>query len=304
MPTIYDCLLLAKIEATKGTDSVPVVGTNAVRIKSGKISIPTEALARTTVKQTMGPLKHLIGKQIMQLEIEVELQPSGAAGTAPMVGVLLLGCATLETIVASTSAAYEPETTPSLQKSLSMYWYEDGLLYKLLGAVGKASFDASIGTVGGFKFTFMAAYAVPTAVSCPSGAVYQSSAPLVMSNADVINDGAAIKVGAFGFDDSTDVQHHYTTGNSEFVVAGRTPKMKLTKDSVSTAAEWAALTAGTDVSMSATFGATAGNRLIFTAPVARRESVTPAQRADRNTQEISYGLYESAGDDAFKFLFN
>lgn len=304
MPTIYDRLLLAKIEATKGTDSVPVVGTNAVRIKSGKITIPTEVLARASVKQTMGPLAHLIGKQTMQLDLEVELQPSGAAGTAPMLGVLLLGCATVETIVGATSAAYEPETTPASQKSLSIYWYEDGLLYKLLGAVGKFSFDAAIGAVGGFKFTFMAAYAVPTAVTCPTGAVYQSSSPLVMSSADVINDGAVIKVGAFGFDDGTDVQHHYATGLSEFVVAGRTPKMKLTKDSVSTAAEWAALTAGTNAALSATFGAAAGARLILTAPIARRESVNPAERADRHTQEISYGLFETSGDDQYKFLFN
>jgi hypothetical protein len=133
--------------------------------------------------------------------------------------------------------------------------------------------------------------------------VFQSAAPMVMNSADVINDGAAIKVGAFSFEDGNDVQHHYTTGNSEVVVAGRTPKIKLTKDSVSTAAEWTALTAGTNLALSATFGTAAATRLVVTAPVARRENLTPGARADRPTHELAYGLYESAGDDAFKFFF-
>lgn len=302
MPTIYDRLLLAKIEVTKGTDSVPVVGTNAIRIKSGKVSLNQDVVARSVLKQTMGDLAHLIGKQVVQLELEVELHGSGAAGTAPEYGCLLQACALLETLVVSTSAAYDPLTTS--HKSISIYWYEDGLLWKLLGAVGKCSFSAQIGAVPSLKFTFMAPYSAPTAVADPTGAVYQSAAPIVMSSADVLNDGAVIKVGAFSVEDGNDVQHHYTTGQNEFIVANRKPKLKITKDSISTAAEWTALNAGTTASLSATFGATAGNRLVLTAPVAKREGVASGTRADRHTLEVSYGLFESTGDDQFKFLFS
>lgn len=302
--TIYDRVLLAKLEVTKGTDSVPVVGVNAIRIKTGKVAINTEALARPVVKQTMGNLPHAIGKQTLQLDLEVELKPSGTAGTAPEYGPLLQACGLLETIVAITSAAYDPLSSVDSHKTVSMYWYEDGLLWKLLNAVGKVSFNAQIGAIPTFKFTFMAAYAAPTAVADPTGAVYQSAAPIVMSSADVVNDGAVIQVGAYSMDDGNAVDHQYTTGQSFFAVKDRQPKIKLTKDSVSTAAEWSALTAGTNAALSATFGSTAGNRLIHTAPVARREGVAIGERADRHTREISYGLYESVGDDQFKFLFN
>lgn len=302
MPTIYDQLLLAKVETTKGTDSVPVVGTNAVRVKSAKITVTQDSLAREVVKTTMGPLAHLVGKQVFQLELEAELKSSGAAGTAPELGVLLRGCGLNETIVAITSAAYDPLTTA--HKSLSIYFYSDGLLYKMLGAVGKFSMDAQINANPILKFTFMSAYVLPVLTAVPAGAVYQSTAPMIFNSTDIINDGAVIKVGAFSLDGGSDVQNHYTTGQNEFVIAGRTPKLKLTKDSIGTAAEWSALNAGTNVSISATFGAAAGTRLILTAPVARRESVANGVRADRTTLEVSYGLYESAGDDAFKLLFN
>lgn len=302
MPTIYDRLLLAKIEVTKGTDSVPVVGTNAVRIKSGKLQFTQDPIARQVVKQTFGNLPHLVGKQVVQLELEIDLKGSGTAGTAPEYGPLLQACGLSETIVAVTSAAYDPLTTS--HKAVTLYWYEDGLLWKLLGSVGKCSFSAQIGAVPSLKFTFMAAYVAPTAVTCPTGAVYQASAPIVMSSADIVNDGAVVKVGAFSFEEGNDVQHHYTTAQSEFTISNRQPKIKLTKDSISTAAEWTALNAGTNAALSATFGTTAGNKLVLTAPVARRESVNASFRADRSTLEISYGLFETSGDDQFKFLYN
>lgn len=303
MPTtIYNRLLLAKLEATKGTDSVPVVGTDAIRIKTGKIVLSQDSVAVNSIKQTMGNLPHLVGKQTVQLDVEVDLKGSGAAGTPPEVADLLLACGLVETIVAVTSAAYDPST--AVGKSISIYWYEDGLLWKLIGAVGKCSLSAQIGAITSLKFTFNAAYAVPTVVACPTGAVYQSAAPLVMSSADIINDGAVIKVGAFSLDDGNAIQHHYTTAQSEFVVSNRMPKVKITKDSISTAAEWTALNAGTNAALSATFGTAAGNRLVVSAPVARREGVTNAARGERPTLETSWALYESAGDDQFKLLFN
>lgn len=302
MPTKYDRLLLAKVETTKGTDSVPVVGTDAIRIKTGKISMQQDSVARPVVKQTMGNLPHLVGKQVTQLELEIELRGSGAAGTAPEYTDLLQACGLLETVVPATSVAFDPLSLN--HKSVSIYWYEDGLLWKMLGAVGKCSFNAQIGAVPTLKFTFMSAYTAPTVVADPTGAAYQSSVPIVMSSADVINDGAAIKVGSFSMDDGNDVQHHYTTGQNEFVIADRQPKIKITKDSISTAAEWTALNNATNAALSATFGSTAGSRLVLTAPVARRESVANGVRSDRTTLEISYGLFESTGDDQFKLLFN
>jgi len=303
--TIYSRHLMAKIETTNDTDAVPVVGTNDVRILSGKISMPPEILARKVVKTTMGQKAHLISpKRLMQLDLEIELKPSGAAGTPPEFGPLLQACGLSETIIAATSVAYDPITSGI--KKCSDYWYDDGLLYKLIGSVGGGTLDAQIGKVIMVKLALKAPFVEPTAVAVPATAsmVFQSAAPLVMSSADVISDGTAIKVGAFTFDFGNEIQQHYTTGQNVFRIVDRVPKIKFTKDSVSTAAEWQALTAGTDVSFSATFGSSAGNKLVLTAPAARRENVMPANRGDQPTYEISYGLYESAGDDAFKLLFN
>lgn len=303
--TKYNQLLLSKIETTAGVDAAPVVGSDAIRVRSMKIGVSPDVIQRGELKQTMGPLPHIIGgKSTMSLEIEVLLRSSGVAGTVAEVGKLLNACGLLQTVVASTSVAYDPLTNTDAHKTITHYAYLDGLLWKFIGVIGKHNFDAKIGEAGIVKFTFPAPFLLPTAVTCPVGASYSGANPIVMSSADVINDGAVINVGAFSVDDGNELSHQYVTGLNKFTLTNRQPKLKLTKDSVSTAAEWAALQGGTNAALSATFGASAGSRMVVTTPVARRESVTQGERVDRNTLEMSYGLYESAGDDQFKYLFN
>lgn len=302
MPTIFDTLVLAKIEATKGVDPVPTPAANAVRVKSVKHTKNQTIIDRAVVKQTMGNLPHLIGKETSQLEIVVEARGSGAAGTAPDWGCLAQACRNAETIVAATSVKYSPVSAQASEKAVTVYYYADGLLHKFIGAVGTAKVDAAIDGIAQITFTLQAAYSAPTVVACPTGAVYQSTQPLVLSSASTVSDGAAINVGSFALDMGCDVQNHYTTGQNSFVVANRKPTVTFNKDSVSTAAEWTALSAGTNASLSATLGATAGNIMAITAPVARRVSLANNARAERVTLDVSYALFESASDDQFAIL--
>jgi len=297
MATIFDRVVLAKIEVTKGTDPTPAAATNAVRVRSVKITKNQTNIDRAVVKQTMGNLQHLIGKQTVAAEIVVEMRGSGTAGTAPEWSPLMQSCRTVETIVAGTSVTYKPST--ATEKSCTIYVYQDGLLWKLLGAVGNVKIDAAIDGVITATFSMQAIYTAPTATAVATGAVYQSAQPLVMNSADVINDGAAIKVGAFSLDAGNDVFNHYTTGENSFVVQNRKPVMTFTKDSVNTAAEWTALAAGTTASLSAAFGATAGNIATITAPVGKRSGVAYNQNGERDTLDVSYNLFESTSDDQF-----
>lgn len=301
MATIFDQVILAKLEVTKGTDPTPAPAADAVRVKSFKIKKNTGTIDRKVVKQTMGDLAHLIGKETVSIEIQLELRGQGAAGTAPETSPLLQACRLGETIVASTSVTYKP--TSATEKSCTIYAYKDGLLWKLIGAVGTAKIEASMEGVLLATFTMQAAYVAPTAVSAPGGSSFDATQPLVMSHATVISDGASIKVGKIAFDLGNDVQHHYVTSESSFVVANRSPTATFSKDSVNTAAEWTALAAGTTAALSAAFGATAGNICTITAPVAKRKEVGYSERAERHLLDLTYALYESTSDDQISIAF-
>ena len=300
MANRYSELLLAKNEAVKGTDIVPAPASDAVRIVSGEIAVNNENIDRPIVKGTMGMLPHLIGKSSVQLTIEVEFRGSGAAGTAPDFGPLLRACGLDETISASVSVAYDPLT--NAHESASIYFYQDGVLWKLLGAVGTVSLAYAMNSITKLTFVMSAPYLAPTDVADPGGETYQTTPPIVASSADVISEGGAIKVGSLEIDVANDVQEHYTTGQHEFTVADRQPTMKLSKDSVSTIVDWTALLAGTDVAMSAIIDGGAGNKATITAPVARRTTLAPGLRAEKYLRDVEYNLYESSGDDQLQLL--
>lgn len=303
MANRYDRLLLAKNEVTKGTDIVPVPASNAVRVNDD-ISIAVEGtkIVRNVVKPTMGQLAHIMGKKTMTITIPIELRTSGAAGTAPDYGPLLRASGMDETIVVSTSVAYDPLTDN--HEACSIYWYEDGLLWKFIGAEGTWSLSYTMDEIPIITFVMSAPYLAPTNVAYPGGEVYQSQPPIEASSADVIQEAAgAIKVGTFAMDIANDVQEHYTSGMHEFTIDARQPTLTITKDSVSTITDWTNLMGEVDATFSAVIDGGAGKKLTLSAPVMRAEAMTGEMRGARHLRNRTFSLYESTTDDQLKFLY-
>jgi hypothetical protein len=298
MADIYDRALLGKVEAVKGTDIVPT-GTEAIRVNSFSITTDMAVLENKVVKITAGNLPHDIGKKMMTLEVEFKMRYSGALGTECETSPILQCCALTQTLDPAVDVEFAPSTIPAATKTATFYAFKDGLRYNFVGAVGNYSKSATIGEYTICTATISAPYLAPTVVAVPALTYSDVGSPIVFETADIFNDGAVIKVGSFEFDCGNNIEEHYVTGDHSFEVSDRAPTITFTKDSVNTAAELAALAAGTDVSFSATFDGGTGNKLTFTAAAMRRVSVSDAERGTRDTKSITYNLYETSGDDQF-----
>lgn len=303
--TNFETLVLVKIEPTKGTDSVPTPAANAVRVVSVDVTEEINPIERSVVKATTGKLAHLQGKAMMTATITCDVRGSGAAGTAPDFGPLMMACGLDETISASVSVAYDPLTLTSivLLDSVSMYIYKDGQRYNFIGSVGDMTATYEMDAVTTLTFTMSAPFLQSTDVAYPGGETYQTTPPIVASNADVVSEGGAIKVGSFTFNAGNTVAEHYTTGQHEFVVADRDPNFSVSKDSISTNVDVVALAAGTPVALSAVVDGGAGNKFTLSAGVGVKKTVAGGVADERFLRDIEYGLYESTGDDAFQWLF-
>jgi hypothetical protein len=301
MADIYDRALLGKVEAVKGTDIVPT-GTDAIRINSLNVSTDFAILDNKVVKVTAGNLPHDIGKKMMVLEVEFKLRFSGTLGTTFEASPIFQCCAATETLDVGVDVELAPATIPASAKTSSFYAFKGGKRYNFIGAVGNITMSATIGEYVICTATISAPYLAPIVVAVPALTYSDAGSPIVFETADVFNDGAVIKVGSFEMDFGNEIEEHYVSSDHSFEVKDRAPTMTFTKDSVGTAAELTALAAGTDVSFSASFDGGTGNKLTFTAPVARRTSLSDGERGTRDTEDLAYNLYESVGDD--QFLFN
>ena len=304
MATIFNKAFLFKKETTKGTDITPSAATDGVRVELGFGVTPlVDKIAYNPVKTTMGALKSLTGRKTITMEVPALVRGSGAAGTAPEVGDLLQACGLVETVAAATSVTYAPTSSAAALESGSAYAYIDGQLIKALGAVGTCSFDCTINSPLAANFSLSAGFDTAPTTTASVAPTLDATQPIVMTSADVISDGSVLAVGSFTLDLGNEIGDHYTTGGNEFTVSNRAPTVTISKDSVSTVADWNALVAGTEFSLSAAFGANAGNVMTITAAKAVMTEQSIAERNERQTKELTFELVETSGDDQFAIAF-
>lgn len=94
--------VLAKIESTYGTDSVPAGSANAILVRNINLSpIAAETVGRDVIRPYLGESDQLLANTRVELSFKVEVAGAGTAGTAPGYGPLLRACAMAETLLAS-----------------------------------------------------------------------------------------------------------------------------------------------------------------------------------------------------------
>jgi len=158
-------LILAKIEATYGTDALPVA-INAILAKDVEITpIEAEAIDRGLVKPYLGADEMIVSGQHVALTFKVELQGSGVAGTIPASGVLLRAAGFIETITASTRVEYD--LAADNYESNTLYFYMGKNLHSMTGARCnvKALLEKGIPY---FEFSYIGLWVDPSEVVAPT----------------------------------------------------------------------------------------------------------------------------------------
>ncbi len=301
-------VLLAKVEATYNTDSVPVAGTDAILVENLQFAYEGARMAeRAAVRASLGKLKPIFAGTLGQLTFDVEIKGSGAAGTAPELAALLKGCGFAETIVASTSATYKHAS--SGHASLSMYFFEDGLRYILTGARGMVTMNLSTGQTGKLSFTFIGHIANATDVALAT-ATYNATVPAPVIGAGFTMDSYAAVISKLECDWGIEVAKpdsiNAADGYGQITITGRAVTGSVDPEATLVAtydwiAKWKssaayALTTGT-------IGAAAGNRYTVTMPAVTYTELGAGDREGILTRDLKFVAAESTGDDEVSIAF-
>ena len=159
--------ILVKLETTYGADATPTGAANWIEARNVSLTpMDNDKVARNIDMPFMGNSGNIIVGSWAKLSFDVALATSGSAGVAPKWGPLLLACGTAETVVATTSVAYN--LVSSAFASVSAYINIDGVLHKLLGMRGEAKCKMDAKGVGMMSYSFDACYLTPAAGVMPT----------------------------------------------------------------------------------------------------------------------------------------
>lgn len=300
-------VILLELESTYNVDPSPVAGTNALMVENLSWAPANARMnARPAIRSSLGKLKQLFGGMLATVTFDAEIKGSGTAGVAPEIGAALQACAMSETIVANTSVTYKP--TSSSIKSCTIYYYQDGKLYKFTGCRGNASMRLEAGKQGMVSFTFTGHFGTPVdeALVTPT---YQTNEPPLVLSAGFTVDGYGAVISSLALDCGSQVATAPNVNNAdgfgEVRVSGRDPNGSFDPEDVLIAtndfiADWRANTA-----MALTTGVigTAGNRFQLSMPKISYRNAGQGDRDGIRTFEMSYGAAENAGDDEFSLAF-
>ena len=317
---IRNTLILAKIETIAGTDAAPTGATNALLVSDMSITpLDAKNIDRALVRGFFGGSEQLVGTASVKVSFTIELAGSGTAGTAPAMGQLLQAVAIAEASLTSPSRVeYSPVSTGL--KTATIYYYDDGVLHKLLGAMGTCTLGAKVGERPTLKFEFTGLDGGVSAASA-SGSFTAWQKPVAITKANVVDItlGATYSLGALSggtvypstgleinlgntvaytpllSSEQVDITQRETTGSVE-----------LDLTAAQEVAFMSSVKSNTTQSLAFTIGTTSGNKIIIFAP--NVQMVSPKKVDQNGRRLIGFDLRllpttSGSGNDELRLAF-
>ena len=280
--SIQNTVILAKVETTSGTDAAPTNTSDAVLIRVSGLTakIDQKMATRDIVRGAFGAPDMLPYTRRGSITFSVELQSSGALGTAPQWGDLLIGCGFSETVTASARVDYLPASA-SL-KTLTIWAYINGKLEKFAYCAGTFSLSFKVGEIPTANFTFTGLVSSVAANAAPVPTISAWIRPQAVGSANTtkiklggthsagdLSGGTDYDFQEFTADIANDVQDLELATAETVAVYGRNPSAKLVADLGASAivTQYTDMNAGTVKSIGLVHGTSAGNKVLVYAPV-------------------------------------
>lgn len=214
-------VLLAKIETTYGTDSAPVAA-NAILAKNVRL-MPMEGndLDRELEMPWDGNSGTIPIDLHTKISFEIELEPSGTAGTAPGWGTLLRMSSCAQTIAAGTSVTYNKIS--SGRESGTIYLYIGGTLHALRGSRGNCVLEVNAQGIPYLKFEFTGLWTKPSASTAPTPDLTAFKDPVVATTANTPTftiAGSSFVLRSFKLDFGNKVEPSFLIGSESVEITG------------------------------------------------------------------------------------
>ncbi|MDX1755886.1 MAG: hypothetical protein R3175_07505 [Marinobacter sp.] len=295
-------VVLAKTEATYGTDAAPDAAANAILTRTVSVTpLAGDDIRRDLLRPYYGNSQSIAGEKHVEMTIEVELAGSGTAGTAPAWGPLLRACGFAETISAGVDVTYNPIT--GNEESLTCYVHRDGMLHKFHGGRGSVQFNTDVNQLPYMTFRFLGLYAPVSSDALPTPDYSGFVEPLPVSNTNssaLTLHGAAVSFSQFRLDMAVDTVKHQVVGDATSIqVVDRQPSgtAVIEEPALATLDLYAKARDASLGAVSLTHGTVAGNIVQFDAPKVGTGSPTEQDLNGVQMLSVPLTINPDAGND-------
>lgn len=174
-------LALVKLETAYNVDAVPSANDAILVAEPVVPEMRGEVITESLVRPFMAGQRQLIVGEHYALSFKIEVNGSGAAGTAPRYGALLQASRHALTTVAATSNTYsEISTIGAASTSVTAYIWYNGSRHVITGWRGSSvTFELVNNDKGYFTFQGLGIYAGPVTTALPTY-TFSATAPIAL----------------------------------------------------------------------------------------------------------------------------
>lgn len=277
------------------------------------VGSPTAATAGTTTTVTAASPFGTTAQQYRGMPLLIAGDQTGTtvitnytAGRVATVADTRTAMTTSSTLQVPINVLYTPTSDESTHKTLTIYFYADGLLWTFTGAMGNASLQLEAGGIGYWTFEMRAQYGAKSATSLPAAAATAANTRIatvpprwVAGQSQFNRRLAQIKtlqlntgVNIILPDDPESSEGYGAAVPVERAMGGSLdPYMHTTY----AAGLMTNFKAGTAMPLAGIIGSTAGNRFAFCVPSAKATAFDPGNREGLATHAIQF---DADGADA------
>ncbi len=311
-------VILAAIESLYGTLATLTGAANAMLVSNLTINpLNAQNVSRDLIRPFFGGSEQLVGTRYVECSFDIELVGAGA-GLALPCGPLLLACGMAETLTAGIRSDYT--LVSDAITSVSIEWYDDGVVHRLLGARGNVELDLVSGNRPVFKFSFTGLVGTVAAASNPTPVYTAFKTPQVVTDANTADlflgcthstTGAPALAGGTSFPSQglslnlgNSVNHIPLIGGESVEITQRetTGSCQLDLTAADEVTAFAAVNAATLTSVGIVHGTVVGQRTLVFMPFVQR--INPSKVDLQGKRLIGYDLrvIPSAGNDEIRIV--
>lgn len=300
--------ILAKIEGTYGTDSVPTGAANAILVRNLDLTPQeTDFADRDLIRSYFGNSEQLAGASRGMLSFEVEMAGSGTVAVAPAYGPLLRACAMAEVITPTTGPVTYTPISAAIE-AVTIYFNVDGVFHKFLGVRGNVSLSWSIKNIPVYRFSFTGLYVAVADAAIPTPTYTAFQKPLVVSNINTTPftlHGFSAVASDLSIDFGNQVVHRSLIGGSESVlITDRKPTGSVTIEATTVAAkDWFAICkAATIGAIDITQGTATNNKVQVTSSGVQLTNPRYAEQDGIQMLQMDMRFVPTSGNDEFSIV--